>query len=136
MSVIHHFRGTETAWNWEDVLEYPIQPGDESSKGASGKIIISPRDGASHFVFRYFRVEPGGYSTFKDHHAHDHGVLILHGRAIVHIGENQYELGPHDTVYISPWEEHWFEAVGDEPMGFLCVIPDKEMLKRLEAASR
>jgi S-methyl-1-thioxylulose 5-phosphate methylthiotransferase len=133
MSVIHHFCGTESAWDWENVLEYPITPGDERSKGASGKVMISPKDGAHHFVFRYFRVEPGGFSTLKDKHAHDHGVIILHGRAIVHIGENHYEAGPHDVVYISPWEEHWLEAVGDEAMGFLCVIPNKEMMKKLEA---
>ena len=136
MSVIHRFSGTETAWDWENVLEYPIKPGDERSRGASGKIVISPQDGAGYFIFRYFRVEPGGLSTLKDYHGHDHGVLILHGRAIVHLGEKQFEVGPHDAVYISPWEEHWLETVGDEPLGFLCVIPNKEVLKKLEAAGQ
>ena len=133
MSIIHHFCGSESNWNWENVLEYPNKPGDTSSKGASGKIMISPKDGAAHFVFRYFRIEPGGFSTFKDLHTHDHGVLILHGRAIVHLVEEQYEIGPHDVVYISPMEEHWLEAAGDEPMGFLCVISNKKMLKKLES---
>jgi quercetin dioxygenase-like cupin family protein len=90
------------------------------------------KKGASHFVFRYFRVEPGGYSTLRDRHAHEHSVIILQGRAIIHMGENEYEPGPRDAVYISPWEEHRLEAVRDEPMGFLCVIPNKELMKKLE----
>ena len=133
MSTIHHFCGSESSWDWEDVLEFPFKPGTTSSKGASGKIMISPQDGAANFVFRYFRIEPGGHSTLNDLHPHDHGVLILHGRAIVHLGKEQYEVGTHDIVYISPMEEHTLEAAGDEPLGFLCVIPNKELLKKLES---
>ncbi len=35
MSAIHHFCGTESAWDWENVFEYPIKPGDERTKGVS-----------------------------------------------------------------------------------------------------
>lgn len=127
MSTIHHFCGSESNWNWENVLEYPFDPGDTTSKGASGKIMIGPQEGAAHFVFRYFRIEPGGHSTFKDLHAHDHGILILHGQGLVHLGEEQHAVRPHDIVYISPMQEHWLEAVGDQPMGFLCVIRNKDV---------
>ena len=36
-----------------------------------------------------------------------------------------------DAIYIAPNESHQFEAIGDEPLGFLCVIPSKELLERL-----
>ena len=131
MSVIHRFMGTDTDFNWENVLAKEFTNG--TSKGASGKIIISAKDNAEYFVFRYIRIEPGGYSTFNDYHSHDHGVYILHGRAVVTIEGVDSEVGPRDMIYISPLEHHHLRSVGDEPLGFLCVIPNKEMLKKLYA---
>jgi len=114
------------SWN------FLLNPELPSSKGASGKIMISPQDGAANFVFRYFRIEPGGHSNAQHLHPMDHGVSDTYGRAIVHLGKEQYEVGTHDIVYISPMEEHTLEAAGEEPLGFLCVIPNKELLKKLE----
>lgn len=129
MSTIHEFNGSNTSYDWLGAIkkEYPEGP----AKGAKGKIIIGDQDGANHFVFRYFCIEPGGHSAIDDTHEHDHGVYILHGKAIAHIGEMVKEVGPNDVVYIEPWMPHHFETLGDEPLGFLCVIPNKEMLKRL-----
>ena len=127
MSVVHRFTGSDFSFDWEDVKskQYP----DGAAKGASGKIMIGRDEGAEYFVFRYFHIEPGGHSTLEDYHAHDHGVLILHGRALVTIEDKQYEVGPRDIVYISPLESHSLTTLGDDPLGFLCVIPNKDLLK-------
>jgi quercetin dioxygenase-like cupin family protein len=123
MSVIHHFTGQTNSLDWEDATHHEYNgPG---VKGAIGKVLIGPADGANNFVFRYFRVEPGG-NTVLDQHPHDHGVLILHGRARVRLGDQEFEVGPNDLVYVSPNDVHQFFTVGDEPLGFLCVIPPKE----------
>ena len=61
-----------------------------------------------------------------EQHPHDHGVLILHGRARVRLGEQEFEVGPRDLVYVSPNDIHQFSTLGAEPLGFLCVIPPKE----------
>lgn len=130
MSTIHHFTGTGDQFDWENVklLHYA----DGETKGTSGKILIGTNDGAEHFVFRYFCVEPGGHTTLNDYHVHPHGVLILHGHALLTVEDKQFELGPRDVVFIKPWEHHSFAAVGDERLGFLCVIPHKDMLAKLE----
>jgi len=127
MSVIHRFTGSDFSFDWEDVKskDYP----DGAAKGASGKIMIGKEEGAEYFVFRYFHIQPGGHSTLEDYHAHDHGVMILHGRALVTIGDEQFEAGPRDIVYISPWVSHSLTTLGDDPLGFLCVIPNKDLLK-------
>jgi quercetin dioxygenase-like cupin family protein len=78
--------------------------------------------GAPHYRVRYFEVRPGG-QTALERHAHDHGVVIQSGRARVTLGEEHHELGPGDVVYVGPDELHCFEAVGDEPLGFICVAP-------------
>ena len=134
MSTVHRFCGTEGSFDWEDVLSK--QYADGAAKGASGKIMIGKAEGAPHFVFRYFHIEPGGHSTLDDHHAHDHGVMILHGRAIVTIGDQKVEVGPRDIIYVEPWEHHSFATIGDEPLGFLCVIPNKQLLDSIKPAGQ
>ncbi len=130
MSTIHHFNGRDDHFDWENVetREYA----GAAVKGAIGKILIGANEGAEHFVFRYFCIEPGGHSTLNDYHGHPHGVMILHGRATLTLEDKQFEVEPRDVIFISPWEHHSFATLGKEALGFLCVIPSKELLERLE----
>jgi mannose-6-phosphate isomerase-like protein (cupin superfamily) len=41
----------------------------------------------------------------------------------VRLGEHEVQVGARDVVYVPGDEVHQFRAVGDEPLGFLCVIP-------------
>lgn len=123
MSVIRRFIGSESDFNWEDT-ELTDYTGVGSIKDATKRILISEdKDGAKNYVFRYFRVLPGGNSTMLDQHAHDHGVLILHGHARVLCNGEEHHVGPMDVIYVSPDDVHHFITEGDEPLGFLCVIP-------------
>jgi quercetin dioxygenase-like cupin family protein len=45
----------------------------------------------------------------------------------VTLGADVHELGPGDVVYIKASEQHCFEALGDEPLGFICVAPPTRM---------
>ncbi len=120
MGTVHRFVGSEGAFDWEGVPEKVIDALD--AVGVTGKVLVGPEDGAPHFRMRYFRIEPGGYSSLEQH-PHDHGVFILHGRARVRLGSEEVEVGPRDVVYVPGNELHQFRAIGDEPLGFLCVIP-------------
>lgn len=120
MGIVHKYNGEEDAFDWEGVTEKLYQAADV--KGTTAKVLIGPAEGAPHFRIRYFHIEPGGYTSLH-RHPHDHGVFILHGRALVLLGNNEVELGPRDVVYIPGDEVHQFRAIGDEPVGFLCVIP-------------
>ncbi len=123
MGRVHRFVGTADSFDWEDVPEKVVTgPG---VAGVSGKILVGPLDGAPNFRIRYFRIEPGGHSALE-RHGHDHGVYILHGHGRVRMGEEEVEVSPGDAVYIPGWELHQFSAVGDEPLGFLCVIPARQ----------
>jgi quercetin dioxygenase-like cupin family protein len=129
MAVVHRFTGTDTSFEWDGVLSKKYE--GTSAKGTTGKVMIGNNEGAPYFIFRYFRIEPGGHSTLNDHHSHDHGVLILHGKALVTIEDQVYELNPRDIIYIKGLEHHSLAAHGDEPLGFLCVIANKEILTQL-----
>jgi quercetin dioxygenase-like cupin family protein len=118
---IHRYEG---AFDWEDVdpSEYPP---DKDMQGVSVRWLIGPAESASNFALRYFEVAPGGWTSL-DQHAHDHGVFVLRGQGEVCLGEDRHEVSYGDVVYIPPHEEHQLLNTGDEPFGFLCVIPPKE----------
>jgi quercetin dioxygenase-like cupin family protein len=48
--------------------------------------------------------------------------MIMHGRARVQINQDFYELNARDAVFISSNDLHQFTTLGEEPMGFLCVV--------------
>lgn len=117
MGVVHK---KQNGYDWDGV---PVEAYDHGDAVKTTKrVLIGGRDGAKNFAMRYFEVEPGGETSF-DRHEHDHGVYILRGRARVLIGSQGVEVDPGDVVYISPHEEHQFKSIGDEPLGFLCVVP-------------
>ena len=120
MGVIHRFTGDETAYDWEGVTDKAYQDGDV--RGATKKILMGPAEESLNFRMRYFRLEPGGHSRLEQH-PHEHGVFMLHGRALVRHGDDEMELGPRDVIFIPGNELHQLRTVGDESMGFICVVP-------------
>jgi S-methyl-1-thioxylulose 5-phosphate methylthiotransferase len=111
-------RVSERAWEGVD----PVAYADPRLAGVEKHDLIGPADGAGDYRVRYFHVPAGG-RTARERHPHDHGVVIQRGRARVTLGEEVVELGPGDVVYVPGDELHCFEAVGDEPLGFICVAP-------------
>jgi S-methyl-1-thioxylulose 5-phosphate methylthiotransferase len=112
-------RGAGAGAGWEGVE--PQAYDDPSLAGVRKHELIGEAEGASDYRMRYFEVPPGG-RTARERHPHDHGVMIVAGRARVTLGEDTHELGVGDVVYVSGDELHCFEALGEEPLGFVCVV--------------
>jgi len=55
------------------------------------------------------------------------------GPSCLLLGEKETEISFGDVVYVPPNEIHQFKNAGDEPFGFICVIPDKDMLSKIKA---
>jgi quercetin dioxygenase-like cupin family protein len=104
---------------WEGVE--PQAYDDASLEGVRKHELIGEAEGARQYRLRYFEVPPGG-QTARERHPHDHGVMIVTGRARVTLGENTHEVGEGDVVYIPGDELHCFETLGEEPLGFVCVV--------------
>jgi quercetin dioxygenase-like cupin family protein len=121
MGVIHHYKNQ---FDWEGV-KLSHYPSDKIVKGASVRWLIGRDEKAPNFALRYFEIEPGGWSALEQH-AHDHGVMIFRGEGQVRLGEEEFQIGFGDVIYIPPYEVHQFRNTGDEPLGFLCIIPPKE----------
>jgi quercetin dioxygenase-like cupin family protein len=125
MGVIHRLdRSEEGEFRWQGVPVRAYGPENSGADLATRQILIGNEENAPHFHLRYFAVQPGGHTSL-DQHPHDHGVYVLHGRAHLRLGEEMHELQAGDVVYIPGNEVHQFFTLGEEPFGFLCVVPAK-----------
>ena len=118
MAIIHRYKGQ---FDWEGVSLGRYPTGKEI-KGVCVRWLIGPAEQAPNFALRYFEVEPGGWTSL-DQHAHDHGVVILRGRGQVLLGQKEHQVSFGDVIYIPGNETHQIRNPGQEPLGFLCVIP-------------
>ena len=120
-AIIHRFKGQ---FDWEGVSA-SLYPPEKEMRGVSVRWLIGPAEGAVNFALRYFEIEPGGWSSLDDH-AYDHGVVILRGQGQVLLGEEESQVEFGDVVYIPPHEVHQLRNIGEELLGFLCIIPSRE----------
>jgi len=125
MSIVHRFTGNPSAENyaWENVR--PEEINFHEVQGVFKHVLVGPKDGAPNFIIRYFQVPVGG-CTFFHKHAHEHGMLILHGRAKAQINEDYHELNSLDAVFVSGDDLHQLTNIGETPLGFICIIPRLE----------
>ena len=122
MSAVHHFTGkpSKDVFNWDNVERKVFTT--EEVKGVIKNVLVGPDDGAPNFIIRFFQVPVGG-STFDHAHPHEHGIVILHGKARVKIETETHELNPYDSVFLSGNDHHKIINIGKTSLGFICVIP-------------
>ncbi|MDT8435677.1 MAG: cupin domain-containing protein [Gemmatimonadota bacterium] len=95
-----------------------------AGRGTERSVLIGPEEGPN-FHLRRFRMEPGGGMP-RHTNAVEHEQYVLRGRARIGLGDEVREVGPHDVVFIPAGLPHWYEAIGDEPFEFLCIVPNAE----------
>jgi quercetin dioxygenase-like cupin family protein len=124
MGTVHHFSGSteNDEYEWEDII--PESYAAKAFEGVVKHVLVGPKDGAPNFVVRYFQLEPGSSSRLE-RHAHDHGVVILHGEARVQLNDDFFTIGPMDSVYVAGNDLHQFSNIGEKSLGFICVIEGK-----------
>ena len=119
MGVIHRAHTLAGARGWDGVEAQAYD--DPSLAGVRKHELIGEAEGAREYRMRVF-VVPAGGRTAHERHPHDHGVMILSGHARVTLGQATHDLAPGDVVYVAGEELHCFEAVGDAPLEFVCVV--------------
>ena len=123
MAIIHRQSVPENGeLRWLDVAVRAYGPENSGANNATRQVLVGSDENSPNFHMRYFAVQPGGHTSL-DQHAHEHGVYILHGRARLLLEKNEYELNAGDVVYIAGSVVHQFFASGQEPFGFLCIVP-------------
>ena len=123
MSTIHRSAIADSGeLRWQDISVHAYGPENSAASRATRQILIGTEEHSPHFHLRYFVVQPGCHTSL-DQHAHDHGVYILHGQARLRLGDQEHVINAGDVIYISGHEIHQFFTLGDEPLGFLCIVP-------------
>lgn len=110
-------------FRWHDVERETYKTEGTHFSGIIRQTLLGENEGEQHlnFITRYFEIQPGGYSSLE-RHGHPHTVVVLRGGGRVILGERVEEIVPFDCVYVSPGTLHQFHAMGDEPLGFLCIV--------------
>ena len=111
------------------VVDVPQQ--DVEMEGAAGcqvRQLLGGNVNAPNFAMREFEVAPGGH-TPRHFHSYEHEVFVLSGQGLVVDGDQERPLAPGDVVYVAPDDVHQFRNTGDEPMRFLCLIPNSATSK-------
>ncbi len=88
----------------------------------SRQVLIGPEEGPN-FAMRRFIMEPGGGIPAHTNTI-EHEQFVLRGRAKIGIGDEVFEVGPNDVLYIPAGVPHWYEVLGGESFEFLCMVPN------------
>jgi quercetin dioxygenase-like cupin family protein len=118
-------QGKEEALMYKiNIDEIPEEGINRSYKpGVSIRYLILEEFGAPNFEMRYFELEKG-MVTSMDLHEFEHEVFVLRGRGRLFVEGREYGLKPKDAVLIEGNEQHQLRQEGDEPFGFLCIVPN------------
>ena len=111
--------------------EVPSQPVEmEGASGCSVRWLVGEPDGAPNFAMRQFEVAAGGF-TPRHSHPYEHEVYVLAGEGVVFEGNRQHTIRAGDVVFVAPDEVHQFRNTGEQPLRFLCMIPNSATGKRV-----
>lgn len=115
----------------ESVTQQPVDM--EGSNGCSVRWLLGEKDGAPTFAMRQFDVAVGGH-TPKHSHDYEHEVYVLGGEGIVMEGDKEHPIHAGDVVLVKPNEIHQFRNTGEQPLKFLCLIPNSATGKAVTVA--
>lgn len=101
----------------QQVVEMP------GSRGCHVRWLIGKQDAAPNFAMREFEVDPGGH-TPRHFHPYEHEVYVVSGKGTVLEGEIPHPITAGDVILVRPDEVHQFRNDHDEPLRFLCLIPN------------
>ena len=126
-----HVRQTDP-FRWEGIAVKPYKADGSHFAGITRQTLFEGGDGLA-CQLRYFEIAPRGWSSLERHH-HAHAVMIVRGAARVLVGDRLIEARTHDLVRVPPLTWHQFQSLGDEPLGFLCMVDcDRDVPERPDA---
>ena len=94
----------------------------KAGSGTTRQVLIGPDQGPN-FALRRFIMQPGGGMPAHTNTV-EHEQYVLRGRAKVGIGERVVEVHEGSVLFIPAGTPHWYQATGNEPFEFLCVVPN------------
>lgn len=88
------------------------------------QVPLSKLDGAPHFSFRVFTLEPGGYTPYHSHDS-EHLNFVIEGQGTLVDGEGrETDLAAGSFAMVLPNEKHQYRnRSADRPFVMICAVP-------------
>lgn len=99
--------------------------GTDFPAGRCTRVLVGPGAPveAQNFVMGHVAINPGGCVPLHSHEQEE-VYLIVSGRGVMRIGDDEQSVGPGDYVYIQPGSEHVLNNTSNENMIMLfCYAP-------------
>ena len=96
------------------------------------QVLLGPAEGMPHFAMRRFVMGEGGGMP-RHTNTIEHEQFVLRGRARISIGDECFEVGPEDVVFIPAGVAHDYTVL-EAPFEFLCMVPNLPDTIELESS--
>ena len=99
---------------------------DVTMEGVSGVVkadVIGQAQGWESHRLRVFKLEPQGY-TPRHKHPWEHVNYVISGRGRLHLAGEDGDIVAGDFICVPPDTEHQFQNPYDEPLQFICIVPN------------
>ncbi|MBN1957173.1 MAG: cupin domain-containing protein [Desulfuromonadales bacterium] len=106
----------------DQVPSMPMQM--EGAAGVIKQVPVGKEDGAPHFSFRVFTVEPGGHTPYHVHET-EHLNYVLEGEGVlVDVDGTQHPVKAGDFGFVKPNEKHQYRNTSaTDNLKFICAVP-------------
>lgn len=84
--------------------------------------IIDETIGARNFALWHGEIEPGGVPELHVHEEMEQAFIILEGKGIFMVGDQEYSLGKDSIIFVPANQPHQVTAIGDSAMK-LAIVP-------------
>ncbi|MCG6956049.1 MAG: cupin domain-containing protein [Gemmatimonadetes bacterium] len=95
----------------------------KAGTGTVRQVLIGPDEGPN-FALRRFIMQPGGGMP-RHTNTVEHEQYVLRGAATITLGDETHRVKAGDVVFIPAGQPHSYQAEGEEPFEFLCVVPNQ-----------
>ena len=93
----------------------PSYLGDEALKLQ----VLLPDNFSFDMAVNIFTYESGGHLPMVETHIMEHGLLYLSGQGIYRLDEDWYPVKKGDSIWMAPYCQQWFTAMGKEPAAYI-----------------
>lgn len=81
--------------------------------------VLLPEHLSFDMAVNIFTYDPGGHLPFVETHIMEHGLLYLQGQGIYMLDHQWYPVRKGDTIWMAPYCQQWFTAMGKEPAVYI-----------------
>lgn len=81
--------------------------------------VLLPDDLSFDMAINIFTYDPGGHLPLVETHIMEHGLLYLQGQGIYRLGQDWYPVKKGDCIWMAPYCQQWFAAMGKEPAVYI-----------------